>query len=227
VRWRSCSRKPDFVTPGRAGGTRGSTIQYVCRVPCLHRFGGKHAACFTSFRHLLRLFRKALNSRAGQSPGGWPAAGRDFRVPCLARFGDKHASQRSPQDLSSLRVRCFSVPSPTGHTIYFDARRNRCPPFRAARPQKTLVSPPREKIALEFPTFRFFKTRDLRARHPQNHPATRPSIPPRQRASSPRFPASTPPQFGFATRFSTPKTGRKSKPALLTIRLRIPRNKPR
>jgi hypothetical protein len=30
VRWRSCSRKPDFVTSGRAGGTRGTTFQSMC-----------------------------------------------------------------------------------------------------------------------------------------------------------------------------------------------------
>jgi hypothetical protein len=118
-------------------------------------------------------------------------------------------------------ARLFFLRSDTRPLRHLFLRASNFSPFPPRRvTPKTLVLPPREKITLEFPTFRFFKTWDLRTRRIQKHPATRPSIPPPRRANSPRFPASTPPGSFSHLRFEPLKTGRNSKPALVTIRLR-------
>jgi hypothetical protein len=95
---------------------------------------------------------------------------------------------------------------------YFDPCRTTEPPARAARPPNPPFPPPREFFALEFPTFRFFKTWVLRTRTPQKHPATRPRVSHAKRAHSLRFLRFSPPRLFSEPRFPPPESGRKPFP---------------
>ncbi len=125
----------------------------------------------------------------------------------------------NPPYLSSLRPSGGPMTRhafPRAATIYDRVARHSKPPF----------PPPREKIALEFPTFRFFKTWDLRASSVKNRCANRPRVPHRFRACFPRLSRFAPPVSCSPTRFRPSKTARNPKPTLLAMPLQQARNKP-
>jgi hypothetical protein len=123
-----------------------------------------------------------------------------------------------PHDPSSLRA-------PANPASYFDPRRTTALPARAARPPKHTFPPPREKIALEIPTFRFFKTWVLRWSRARKHPGTRPPVPRSNHSQNAVIRACVPERSRFSERFRAPKTGRNTFPPLNANRLRQPRNK--
>jgi hypothetical protein len=202
----------------------------ILRVPCLHRFGGKHAARFTGFWIAARLFWIAARlfrdilPRSGKSSNRLTSRPRSqTRLPKPDSPRKHH--RRPPRYLPVARRIHTRARCPLRPPLFRSPSNNGAFHPRRATP-KTPISPQREKIALKFPTFRFSKTWDLRIRRAPNHPGITPSIPAQKRAQNPRFPAWTPPTPFFRTCFQPSENRRNPFPHAPAIRLRSARNNP-
>jgi hypothetical protein len=183
----------------------------VFRVPCLHRFGGKHAARFTGPWIAARLFRDILpeSSKSGARPTSCPRSQARLTRTGLA----PKASSASPKIPPSCAPHQHPRPvSPFAPTISIPVEQRRFPP--APRdPKNTLFTPARKNRA-QISHVSFFQNEGSahppRAKPPRNHTLDSDA----KTRAHPTFSRVHTPRTVFPDPFSTPQNTPESNSSL-------------